>query len=117
MTVSRCCSLADDSACPDKVVRPPVGLVLGGSQFLYHHEQWDPYFESGDPEPVGTLDGLINPDKWEISPELRVGLWSAANPTGETRAIENPPGDDSWIWLREHPGKLVPTVSALISCR
>lgn len=93
--------LADDGACPDQIVEPPIGLVLGESQFLYHHQRWDPFFESGDPEPVATLDGLINPDQWTIAPDLRVGLWSAAQPIGETRAIENPPADDSWIWLRD----------------
>ena len=92
---------ADDSACADKIVEPPVVLVLGESQFLFHHERWDPYFESGDPEPVATVDGLINPKEWVISPGLRVGLWSAEQPLGETRTIDNPPGEDSWIWLRD----------------
>lgn len=92
---------ADDSACADKVVELPVGLVLGESQFLFHNERWDSYFESGDPEPVATIDGLINPERWVISPDLRVGLWSAERPLGETRTIENPPGEDSWIWLRD----------------
>jgi hypothetical protein len=92
---------ADDSTCPDKIVELPIGLVLGESEFLFHHQRWDPYFESGDAEPVATIDGLINPDQWVVSPDLRVGLWSAEQPLGETRAIENPPGDDSWIWLRD----------------
>ncbi|MCP3936217.1 MAG: hypothetical protein GY708_12695 [Actinomycetia bacterium] len=93
--------LADDSACPDKIVDLPVGLVLGESQFLFHHQRWDPCFESGDPEPVATVDGLINPDRWTVSPDLKVGLWSAAQPMSETRAVENPPDEDSWIWLRD----------------
>lgn len=36
-----------------------------------------------------------------MSPELRVALWSAERPIAETRSVENPPGDDSWLWLRE----------------
>jgi hypothetical protein len=92
---------ADDSECRDKIVELPVGLVLGESQVLFHNERWDPYFESGDPEPIATLDGLINPDGWEVTPDLRVGLWSAEIPLGETRAIENPPGPESWIWPRD----------------
>jgi hypothetical protein len=92
---------ADDSACVDEIVELPVGLVLGESQFLFHNERWDPYFASGDAEPVVTIDGLINPEQWAISPDLRVGLWSAERPIGETRTIEDPPGEDSWIWLRD----------------
>ena len=93
--------LADDSKCDDPIAHLPVALVAGESQFLFHSERWDPYFESGDPEPIDTLDGLINPARWEVSPDLGVALWSATNPIGETRAVENPPGDDSWVWIRE----------------
>ena len=104
---------ADDSGCEDQIVELPVGLVLGESQFLFHNQRWDPYFESGDPEPVATLDGLINPDSWEISPDLRVGLWSAASPLGETRAIDNPPDEESWIWLRDGASPFVDDFVAL----
>ena len=93
--------VADDSGCDDPIADLPVVLVTGENQFLFHHQRWDPAFESGDPEPQATLDGLLNPERWTVSPDLRVGLWSAANPIGETRPIENPPATDSWIWLRD----------------
>jgi hypothetical protein len=88
-------------------------LVPGESQFLFHHERWDPAFASGDPEPRETLDGLLNPQRWNVSPELRVGLWSAANPIGETRSIQNPPATDSWIWLRDAATPVVDDLAAV----
>ena len=105
--------LADDSKCDDPIAHLPVALVPGESQFLFHSERWDPYFESGDPEPIDTLDGLINPARWEVSPDLRVALWSATNPIGETRAVENPPGDDSWVWIREGASPHVDDLAAV----
>jgi len=105
--------LADDSKCDDPIAHLPVALVPGESQFLFHSARWDPYFESGDPEPIDTLDGLINPARWEVSPDLRVALWSATNPIGETRAVENPPGDDSWVWIREVASPHVDDLAAL----
>jgi hypothetical protein len=104
--------VADDSSCEFNVSERPVGLVAGESQFLFHNERWDPAFVSGDPEPPKTLDGLLNPERWNASSDLRVGLWSAENPIGETRALENPPADDSWIWLRD---TATPVVDDLIS--
>ncbi len=66
--------LANDEACPEKMTELPVGLVLEESQFLFHHPRWDPAFISGDPEPKATLDGLFNPQRWNVSPDLRVAL-------------------------------------------
>lgn len=99
--------VADDSGCAEPIAHLPVALVFGESQFLFHHARWDPAFASGDTEPRETLDGLLNPQSWTVSPELRVGLWSAANPIGETRSIENPPAPDSWIWLRDSATSVV----------
>jgi hypothetical protein len=93
--------LADDAGCVDPITSLPIGLVVGESQVLFHHERWDPPFTSEDPGAFTTLDGLINPDRWTVSPDLKVALWSAANPIGETRSVENPPGPDSWIRLRD----------------
>ena len=105
--------LADDSQCDDPITHLPVALAAGESQFLFHHSRWDSDFESGDPEPIDTLDGLVNPTSWEVSPDLRVALWSAADPIGETRAIENPPGDDSWVWIREAASPHVDDLAAV----
>ncbi len=105
--------LADDSKCDDQIAHLPVALVPGESQFLFHNARWDPYFESGDPEPIDTLDGLINPARWEVSPDLRVALWSATNPMSETRAVDNPPGDDSWVWIREAASPHVDDLAAV----
>lgn len=105
--------LADGTACPEKMTELPVALVLGESQFLFHHERWDPAFRSEDPEPKATLDGLFNPQRWNVSPDLRVALWSAEHPIGETRSIENPPAEDSWIWLREAATPVVDDLIAL----
>ncbi len=105
--------LADDSGCDEPIAALPVALVPGESQFLFHHERWDPAFASGDPDPRETLDGLLNPQLWNVSPELRVGLWSAANPIGETRSVENPPAPDSWIWLRDAATPVVDDLAAV----
>ncbi len=48
-----------------------------------------------------------------MSPELRVGLWSAANPIAETRSIESPPATDSWIWLRDAATPVVDDLAAV----
>lgn len=105
--------LANGTACPEKMTELPVALVLGESQFLFHHERWDPAFMSEDPEPKATLDGLFNPQRWNVSPDVRVALWSAEHPIGETRAVENPPAEDSWIWLREAATPVVDDLIAL----
>lgn len=93
--------LADDTTCPFPMTALPVGLVVGENQVLFHHERWDPSFSSGDPEPKAILDGLLNPERWVTSPHLKVALWSATHPIAETRTVENPPGPDSWLWLRD----------------
>ena len=105
--------LADDSNCDDPIAHLPVALAPGESQFLFHHARWDPAFASGDPEPRATLAGLFDSENWNVSPDLRVGLWSAADPIGETRAIENPPADDSWIWLRDDATPVVDDLTDL----
>ncbi len=105
--------LADDSACDEPISHLPVALVAGESQFLFQHERWDPAFASDDPEPPETLDGLLDPQRWNVSPEMRVGLWSAAYPIAETRTIENPPAPDSWIWLRDAATPVVADLAAL----
>jgi hypothetical protein len=107
--------LADDAMCDHPIGTLPVGLVAGESQFLFHHERWDEPFSSGDPEPLATLDGYFNADRWTVSPDLEVALWSATNPIaiGETRPIENPPGADSWLWLREAATPVVDDLAAL----
>ena len=56
---------------------------------------------------------MLNPQRWTVSPELRVGLWSATNPIGETRSIENPPASDSWIWLRDAATPVVDDLAAV----
>lgn len=104
--------MAGDSNCEFNVRKRPVGFVAGESQFLFHNERWDPAFLSGDPEPLKTLDGLLNLERWNASSDVRVGLWSAEDPIGENRTLENPPADDSWIWLRD---KATPVVDDLIS--
>lgn len=40
-----------------------------GSQFLFHHQRWDPASELGDPEPAATLDGLLDPGRRNVSPD------------------------------------------------
>ena len=104
---------ADDSRCPNEIQQLPVGLVLGESQFLFHNGRWDPFFETDDPEPAATLAGLIDPTRWVVSPDLRVALWSAERPIGETRAIDNPPGPDSWVWPRDTASPFVADLERL----
>jgi hypothetical protein len=105
--------LADDAMCEHPIGTLPVGLVAGESQFLFNHERWDESFASGDPEPMATLDGYFNADRWTVSPDLAVALWSATNPIGGTRSIENPPDADSWLWLREAATPVVNDLTAL----
>lgn len=93
--------LADDTMCDYPIVTLPIGLVAGESSFLFQAGRWDESFASGDQEPLATIDGFFSADRWNVSPDLQVALWSATNPIGETRSIENPPVADSWIWLRE----------------
>jgi hypothetical protein len=59
------------------------------------------------------VDGFFNADRWTVSPDLKVALWSATKPFGETRSVENPPGADSWIWLREAATPVVDDLTAL----
>ncbi|MGB9359068.1 MAG: hypothetical protein WCC01_10975 [Acidimicrobiia bacterium] len=105
--------LADDSMCDYPISTLPVGLVFGESQFLFQHERWDDSFASGDPEPLATLDGFFNADRWNVSPDLQVALWSAVYPIAETRAVENPPNADSWMWLREAATPVVDDLTLL----
>jgi len=105
--------LADDTSCPHQINELPTGLVVGESQPLFHHQRWDPSFASGDSEPRAVLDGFFNPQNWNVSPDLRVALWSAENPMAETRSVDNPPGDDSWLWLREAATPFVDDLIAL----
>jgi hypothetical protein len=105
--------LADDAMCEYPIATLPVGLVAGESQFLFQHERWDESFASGDPEPLATVDGYFNADRWTVSPDLKVALWSAASPIGETRSVENPPDPDSWIWLREAATPVVDDLTSL----
>lgn len=105
--------VADDGGCDDPIADLPAVLVTGENQFLFHHQRWDPAFESGDPEPQATIDRLLNPARWTVSSDLRVGLWSAANPIGETRPIENPPATDSWICLRDTATPVVEDLTAV----
>ena len=104
--------LADDKGCPFPMTALPVGLVVGENQVLFHHERWDPSFASGDPEPKATLDGLLNPSRWVTSRDLKVALWSATHSIAETRSVDNPPGADSWLWLRD---AATPVVSDLLA--
>ena len=105
--------VADDSACDDPIAQRPIGLVAGESQFIFHMARWDPAFASGDPEPTETLDKLINPARWDVPPGFRVALWSAQYPIGETRSVENPPGPDSWIRLRDDASPLLDDLIAV----
>jgi hypothetical protein len=105
--------LADDTMCDYPISTLPVGLVAGESQFLFQHERWDESFASGDPEPLATLDGYFNAERWTVSPDLEVALWSATKPIGETRQIDNPPATDSWIWLREAATPVVDDLTSL----
>ncbi len=68
---------------------------------------------SGDQASFATIDGFFNADRWNISPDLEVALWSATNPIAETRSIEAPPAADSWIWLRETGTPVVDDLTAL----
>jgi hypothetical protein len=105
--------LADDTMCDYPILTLPVGLVAGESQFLFQHVRWDETFASGDQASFATLDGFFNADRWNISPDLEVALWSATNPIAETRSIEDPPAADSWIWLRETGTPVVDDLTAL----
>jgi len=105
--------LADDTMCDYPISTLPVGLVVGESQFLFQHARWDESFASGDTEPLATLDGYFNADRWTVSPDLQVALWSAVYPIAETRAVENPPAADSWIWLREAATPVVDDLTLL----
>jgi acetyl esterase/lipase len=105
--------LADDDKCEHPIAILPVGLVAGESQFLFQNARWDESFASGDPEPLATVDGYFNAERWTVSPDLEVALWSATKPIGETRSIENPPDIDSWIWLREAATPVVDDLTSL----
>jgi hypothetical protein len=105
--------LADDTVCEYPIMDLPVGLVVGENQVLFHHDRWDVAFGTDAPGVSATLDGLINPDRWNVSPELQVALWSAENPFGEVRSVENPPGPDSWIWLRDAASPCVEDLTAV----
>jgi len=61
--------LADDGGCDEPIAALPVAVVPGESQFLFLHERWDAAFVSGDPEPRETVDGLLNRQRWNVSPE------------------------------------------------
>ena len=105
--------LADDTMCDYPILTLPVGLGAGESPFLFQHVRWDETFASGDQASFATLDGFFNADRWNISPDLEVALWSATNPIAETRSIEDPPAADSWIWLRETGTPVVDDLTAL----
>jgi hypothetical protein len=61
----------------------------------------------------GVVSGYFNAERWTVSPDLEVALWSATKPIAETRLIENPPDTGSWLWMREAATPVVDDLAAL----
>lgn len=83
----------------------------GESQLLFCEEGWDDSFADPDSPATDTLDRFVNPERWDVSDDLAVHLWTSDYRYG--RDIENPPTTDSWIWERDTTGTLVDDLTIL----
>lgn len=100
-----------EDVCDAPIQHKPLGVVLGDSQLIFYEEGWDESFADPSSNAKDTADRFVNPDRWDMPDDVAVYLWSTDFRHG--RAIENPPGDDSWIWVRDTTGTLVEDFEAL----
>lgn len=104
--------VANDEPCDEPIRHLPVGLVLGDSQYTFQNTIWDDGFENQLDGARETVDRYLNPGRWNVSENLIAYLWSTES-TLTSRAIEDPPPDDSWVWLRDTTGTLVDDLQAV----
>lgn len=97
--------------CDETLLHRPVGVVLGDNQFLFSEEGWDASLADANSQGADTLDRFINPERWDVPGDLDVYLWTSD--VVYSRAIDNPPGDDSWIHVRDATGTLVDDLAAV----
>jgi hypothetical protein len=99
------------SACPEPVRYPPVGLVVGAPQWLFHEDLWDQDFVSADAVALDTLDRFLNPERWHTADDLAVYLWATAY-QGNNRILD---GSDAegWLAMRDSTGTLVADLEAV----
>lgn len=98
--------VADDGLCNEAISHLPVGLVVGDSQFIFQGTMWNAAFENEPDGAAETIDRYLNPDRWKISEDLIVFLWSTESDFS-ARPIENPPASESWVWSRDTTGTLI----------
>ncbi len=104
--------LMRDELCDEPLLAQPVGAVMGDNQFIFFDRVWDSVIEG----PSGamaedTLDRFVNPQRWDVPSDLAVYLWTSDFRYG--RDIDNPPGDESWIHLRDTTGTLIDDLAAV----
>jgi hypothetical protein len=104
--------VANDETCAEPIRHLPVGLVVGDSQFIFQDAIWDGGFENAQDGARETIDRYLNPDRWHVSENLIVYLWSTES-TLTSRAIEDSPPPESWVWSRDTTGTLVEDLQAL----
>jgi acetyl esterase/lipase len=104
--------VADDEMCEEQITHPPVGLVVGDSQFIFQDTLWDDAFQNETLGAADTVDRFINPARWNVPDNLSVFLWSTES-GGTSRPIEDPPEPDSWVWSRDTTGTLVEDLGAV----
>ena len=97
--------------CSNPLLHAPVGVVMGDSQFIFYEAGWDDTFADVDGQGVDTLDRFVNPERWDVPSDIAVYLWTSDYPY--SRDIGNPPGDGSWIHLRDTTGSLVDDLAAV----
>jgi acetyl esterase/lipase len=98
--------------CEVPLVHQPTGVVMGDSQFLFYEDGWDELIAEPEASSAAdTLDRFINPERWDVPDDLAVYLWTSDHRYG--RHIENPPGTDSWIQIRDATGTLLDDLGAL----
>lgn len=100
-----------DDLCDETLLHRPVGVVLGDNQFLFFEEGWDDSLADANSQGADTLDRFINPERWDVPDDLAAYLWTSDFFHG--RGVDNPPGDDSWIHLRDANGTLVDDLAAV----
>jgi hypothetical protein len=93
------------SACSEPIRYPPVGLVVGAPQWLFHEDLWDQDFVLPDSVALDTVDRFLNPARWHTADDLAVYLWASAY-DGNSRVLDGAAAG-GWLALRDSTGTLV----------
>ena len=97
--------------CQTPMLAQPVNVVLGDAQFLFYEDGFDDSLADPDSPAADTVDRFVNPERYNVSEDLSVYLWTSGFRHG--RDVEVSPPADSWIGLRNTTGTLLDDLTAV----